>query len=900
MVLEAKEPALTKELAGATRPPCKRANLENRDGCSGYRRSEDSVFGFGLVRVFSSRMTMPDAQTLLADYVSGSESAFRELVTRYVNLVFSTAYRLVAEDRPLAEDVTQTVFLDLARAAKTLPPHTLLGGWLHRHTCFMAAKARRGERRRLARERQAVEMNTLHSDSGNHLAELAPVLDEAIDQLGVEDRTAILLRFFERRDFRAVGQAVGTSEDGARMRVNRALAKLHELLTQKGVTLSVGALGAGLVTEAVQAAPAGLGASVAAAALARAAATGWLAGALGKGAARLGGYKAASMAVVAVAAALAGTYLALRPPGAGGNRTEPFAAPRPSSEDAAGLEAGPASLRRPGFSSPGPSAEDLDEAKRALRALLERPEPRVSYPPPELLHALRRFGNQASEAVPILIERLDAADFETQKWALHGIRQLLGSTSGEPHVPANSRAQALALARPRLSSLFRSETQPLDLRRLALETLAPPSDPPFSMHPYAATNAGDPGAPMDRETMMRLAAAHLSTNKGSVEFSFERPESHDPGAPIEPETLADIVAVLLATNRDSEGFRFEVLDQHVFQHVRAFPDDGQVIHDALAAVVERGDERQQLVAAFGLAGIPGDRPPQVVDILVRALEPREENGVSDEGYWYRAVDAFGMLGPLARDAVPALLRLAAEWESRENSAPSAMRQKLEWARQRTGGPRARILRAACRIQPELRAQYPDIDRGLKGEEAPPVVRSTVRIVRDLGAGLADAQGGSDLLNALVGSVKDAPDPKQKRSELLTQLLTLWGSAPPEQREAIAKAIAAIQSVPDRKAEPEAEPKPPPVMLETLVGEARGMLALNQTTNRFRLYELFDQWQDYCASHPAESSVTSPRFRQLSESITQINADFHAAWLKEVLRLNPGLDRVVKGRDGLGR
>lgn len=62
---------------------------------------------------------MSDAQTLLANYAGGSESAFRDLVTSYVDLVFSTAFRLVDGDRPLAEDVTQTVFLDLARAAKT-------------------------------------------------------------------------------------------------------------------------------------------------------------------------------------------------------------------------------------------------------------------------------------------------------------------------------------------------------------------------------------------------------------------------------------------------------------------------------------------------------------------------------------------------------------------------------------------------------------------------------------------------------------------------------------------------------------------------------------------------------------------------------------------------------------
>jgi hypothetical protein len=115
-------------------------------------------------------------------------------------------------------------------------------------------------------------MNALQDDPGADLAQIAPVLDEAIMSLGTEDRTAIMLCFFERRDFRSIGQALGSSEDAARMRVTRALDKLHTLLTHRGVTLSVAALGTALATEAVTAAPAGLAGSVAGAALTSAAA----------------------------------------------------------------------------------------------------------------------------------------------------------------------------------------------------------------------------------------------------------------------------------------------------------------------------------------------------------------------------------------------------------------------------------------------------------------------------------------------------------------------------------------------------------------------------------------------------------------------------------------------------
>jgi hypothetical protein len=120
----------------------------------------------------------------------------------------------------------------------------------------------RSERRRLARERQAVEMNNLEDHSAANLASIAPILDDAINQLGAEDRAAILLRFFEQHDFQAVGNSLGINEDAARKRVDRALDKLESMLKRRGVGFSAAALAATLATQAVSAAPAGLAVSV--------------------------------------------------------------------------------------------------------------------------------------------------------------------------------------------------------------------------------------------------------------------------------------------------------------------------------------------------------------------------------------------------------------------------------------------------------------------------------------------------------------------------------------------------------------------------------------------------------------------------------------------------------------
>jgi RNA polymerase sigma factor (sigma-70 family) len=220
-------------------------------------------------------MKTTDTQELLQAYARDhSEAAFQELVNRYVDLVYSTALRRVTGDTLLAEDVTQEVFTDLARNASSLPAKVMLGGWLHRHTGFVASTAMRSEHRRRERERQAVEMNALNQPSDTDWKQLAPVLDDALDELEPTDRDALVLRFFERLDLRKVGAALGVGDDAAQKRVSRALEKLRAVLVKRGsITLPVTALSLILGTHSVHAAPAGLGTRIGKAAFEGAAAS---------------------------------------------------------------------------------------------------------------------------------------------------------------------------------------------------------------------------------------------------------------------------------------------------------------------------------------------------------------------------------------------------------------------------------------------------------------------------------------------------------------------------------------------------------------------------------------------------------------------------------------------------
>jgi RNA polymerase sigma factor (sigma-70 family) len=208
-----------------------------------------------------------DTQLIERFATRGDEDAFRTLIDRHLDLVYSAALRLANGDAPLAEDVAQSVFTDLARKARELPRDVVLAGWLYEAVRFAAAKAIRGERRRQAREQEALTMQDTASDTAPDWEQLRPVLDAAMGELSVSDRNAILLRYFQNQDFHAVGLALGVTDDAAQKRVSRAVDRLREFLAQRGITLGAHSLVVVITANAIQAAPVGLSAATAVAAL---------------------------------------------------------------------------------------------------------------------------------------------------------------------------------------------------------------------------------------------------------------------------------------------------------------------------------------------------------------------------------------------------------------------------------------------------------------------------------------------------------------------------------------------------------------------------------------------------------------------------------------------------------
>ena len=207
---------------------------------------------------------------LLRDYAErGAENAFAEIVHRHTNLVYSVALRLVNLPETAAE-VAQTVFVSLAQGARSLwprlRPDASLAGWLCRSARNVSLNLQRNEFRRRAREKLAMEQLDPTSGTDPEWDRLRPVVDEIMSELPEPDYDALVLRFFREQDFVSVGRALGVSDDAAQKRVSRALDKMRDLLSQRGITMTAAALAILLTANAVQTAPVGLAATISSAA----------------------------------------------------------------------------------------------------------------------------------------------------------------------------------------------------------------------------------------------------------------------------------------------------------------------------------------------------------------------------------------------------------------------------------------------------------------------------------------------------------------------------------------------------------------------------------------------------------------------------------------------------------
>ncbi|HEY3915870.1 MAG TPA: sigma-70 family RNA polymerase sigma factor [Verrucomicrobiae bacterium] len=210
-------------------------------------------------------MSQENDDALLREFAKNhSDAAFSALVARHVNLVYSVAPRQVGNSHS-AEEISQTVFIILARKAASLRGARALSSWLFQTTRLAANNFLRSEYRRQRRDQEGLMRTVLNQSESQVWPQIAPLLDAAVAELDEKDRQAIVLRFYEGRSLREVGSALGATDGAAEKRVSRALEKLRRFLARHGVDSTSAALAGAIASNSVQAAPAGLAALIAAA-----------------------------------------------------------------------------------------------------------------------------------------------------------------------------------------------------------------------------------------------------------------------------------------------------------------------------------------------------------------------------------------------------------------------------------------------------------------------------------------------------------------------------------------------------------------------------------------------------------------------------------------------------------
>ena len=241
-----------------------------------------------------------------------SEAAFAELVRRHINLVYSAALRHVGIPAQ-AEEITQAVFIILARKAAGLRADTVIEAWLYETTRLTALSFLRAERRRQFREQEAYMQSTLESETTTEpiWAQMAPLLDEAMMRLGAHEREAIVIRFFKDKSLGEAAAGLNISEAAAQKRVSRALEKLRKYFAKRGMNSTAVTIAAAIAANSVHAAPPALAETVTAVAAAKGAAASLSTLTLIKGALKIMAWTKAKMAVAAAVGILLTTGTAI-------------------------------------------------------------------------------------------------------------------------------------------------------------------------------------------------------------------------------------------------------------------------------------------------------------------------------------------------------------------------------------------------------------------------------------------------------------------------------------------------------------------------------------------------------------------------------------------------------------
>jgi RNA polymerase sigma-70 factor (ECF subfamily) len=193
-----------------------------------------------------SQRAQDDEVTLIARSQRGDVDAFNQLILQYQQQVYSTVYRIVG-NADIAADITQDAFLSAFRHIKTFRGSSSLRAWLLRIGSNMACDHWRRTQRHPVEsldndaeddeQYSAGFLNTLATTAivdnpeANLLTqELQELLQSGLQELPLDQRTAVVLCDIEGLSYDEVAATTQTTLGTVRSRISRARARLRDYL----------------------------------------------------------------------------------------------------------------------------------------------------------------------------------------------------------------------------------------------------------------------------------------------------------------------------------------------------------------------------------------------------------------------------------------------------------------------------------------------------------------------------------------------------------------------------------------------------------------------------------------------------------------------------------------------
>jgi RNA polymerase sigma factor (sigma-70 family) len=164
----------------------------------------------------------------------GDADAYEELVRRYTETAFRTAY-LVTGSAAEAEDAAQDAFVKAYWALSRFRPGAAFRPWLLRIVGNEARNRRRSAGRRHALELRVAEGLRAGAAQGSpeaaaEAAEERRALVRALNAVGDEDRQVIGCRYLLQLSVEETAAALGLAQGTVKSRLSRALGRLRNLL----------------------------------------------------------------------------------------------------------------------------------------------------------------------------------------------------------------------------------------------------------------------------------------------------------------------------------------------------------------------------------------------------------------------------------------------------------------------------------------------------------------------------------------------------------------------------------------------------------------------------------------------------------------------------------------------